>query len=82
MQPAPVYGYALAMALFATVIPVFLQAAAIRHIGAADTALIGTLGPVITIALGWVILSEPTSAAQLTGTALVIAGVLVIKRKT
>ncbi|MEC7471392.1 MAG: EamA family transporter [Pseudomonadota bacterium] len=53
-----------------------------RHIGAADTALIGTLGPVITIALGWVVLSEPTSAAQLTGTALVIAGVLVIKRKT
>lgn len=82
VQPAPVYGYALAMALFATVIPVFLQATAIRHIGAADTALIGTLGPVITIALGWVILSEPTSVAQLTGTALVIAGVLVIKRKT
>ncbi|MFS1702652.1 DMT family transporter [Alteromonas sp. AMM-1] len=81
-QPMSVYGYAMAMALFATVIPVFLQASAIRHIGAADTALVGTLGPVITIALGWVILSEPLSAAQIGGTALVIAGVLAIKRNT
>src|SRR3990167_6733837 len=64
IQPAPVYLYGAAMALFSTVLPVFWQSAAVRHIGAARTVLIGTLGPILTIFFGWKLLSEPVSHAK------------------
>ncbi len=78
IQPAPVYMYAAAMALFSTVLPVFWQSAAVRNIGAARTVLIGTLGPILTIFFGWHLLSEPVSLAQLAGAGLVLAGVLLV----
>ena len=74
-QPWQVYALALAMALFSTVLPVFAQSAAIRRIGAGRAAMIGTIGPVMTIAMSWWILSEPISLWQWIGTALVVAGV-------
>jgi drug/metabolite transporter (DMT)-like permease len=82
VQPLPVYFYALAMALFSTVIPVFAQSAAIRHIGSGRAALIGTVGPLMTIALGWWWLGESISVWQLAGAALVVAGVVIVGRKT
>ena len=78
VQPAPVYLYAAGMAIFSTVLPVFWQSAAIHRIGAARAVLIGTLGPIMTIALGGLLLSEPVSAMQLTGAGLVVAGVLLV----
>lgn len=42
IQPLPVYGWSLAMALFATVIPVFALSAAIRSIGAGRPDRSGT----------------------------------------
>jgi drug/metabolite transporter (DMT)-like permease len=39
------------------------------------------IGPVSTIALGYVFLAEPVSGIQLAGTALVLAGVFVLSRK-
>ena len=80
VQPLPIYGYGLAMALLSTVIPVFAQTAAIRRIGSGRAALIGTIGPMITIALGWIVLGEPASAWQLGGAAMVIAGVVLVSR--
>jgi drug/metabolite transporter (DMT)-like permease len=80
-QPLPVYAYALAMALFSTVIPVFAQSAAIRRIGSGRAALIGTVGPLMTIALGWWWLGESISTWQLAGAALVVAGVVIVGRK-
>ena len=80
-QPAPVLLYALGMALFSTVLPVFMQSAAIRRIGSAQAALIGMLGPVLTIFFGWLLLDESISVAQMAGTALVIAGVLLVSRR-
>ncbi|MEQ6289188.1 DMT family transporter [Vogesella sp. GCM10023246] len=79
--PLPVYGYGLGMALFSTILPIFWQSAAIRHIGAARSVLIGMLGPVLTIFFGWWLLDEPVSLAQLAGTLLVIAGVLLASRR-
>lgn len=79
-QPLPVYGYGAAMALFSTVLPVFMSSAAIRRIGAAKSVLIGTLGPVLTIFFGWWLLDEAISLAQLAGAALVLAGVLLASR--
>ncbi|WP_324733401.1 DMT family transporter [Pseudomonas paeninsulae] len=80
--PAPVYLYAAAMALFSTVLPVFWQSAAVQRIGAARTVLIGTLGPMLTIFFGWLLLAEPVSLAQLAGAGLVLAGVLLVARRT
>ena len=81
LQPLPVYAYGAAMALFSTVLPVFMQSAAIRRIGSAKAVLIGTLGPMLTILFGWWLLSEPISAAQLAGAMLVLAGVLLASRQ-
>ena len=81
LQPLPIYGYGVAMALFSTVLPVFLQSAAIRRIGSGKSALIGTLGPMLTIFFGWWLLGEPISAAQLGGAVLVLAGVWLVGRK-
>ncbi len=81
VQPAPVYLHALGMALFSTVLPVFMTSAAIRRIGAAKTVLIGTLGPVLTIFFGCWILDEPLSWQQMAGAALVLAGVLLISKR-
>ena len=79
-QPVPVYAYALAMALLSTVVPVFAQSAAIRRIGSGRAALIGTVGPLMTIALGWWWLGESISTWQLLGAALVVAGVVIVSR--
>ena len=77
-QPTAVYAYAVAMALFSTVLPVFMLSAAIRYIGSTTAALIGTLGPVLTIVFSWWLLGEPISLAQMAGTGLVLAGVLLV----
>lgn len=76
--PPRAYLDGLALALVSTVLPIWLQAEALRRIGAPTAALVGTLGPVVTIFLGWWILDEAMSASQLAGAALVIAGVLLV----
>lgn len=81
VQPLPVYGYAFAMAVFATVVPVFAQSAAIRHIGAGRAALVGMTGPLLTIGFGWWWLGETVSMGQLLSAALVIAGVRQVSKR-
>lgn len=80
--PWQVYALGLAMALFSTVAPVWLVSEAIRRLGAGPVSLTGTLGPVVTIFLGWLLLGETIGAGQLVGAMLVIAGVLVMARRT
>ena len=81
VQPGPVYGLALAMALFSTVLPVWAVSEAIRRIGAGPVALTGSLGPIVTLLLAWLLLDEALGVAPLTGAGLVIAGVMVIARR-
>ena len=81
VQPLPIYGYGLAMAVLSTIIPVFAQSAAIRRIGSGRAALIGTIGPLLTIVFGWWLLGETISAWQLAGMALVVAGVVLVSRR-
>ena len=81
IQPLPVYGWGLAMALFATVIPVFAQAAAIRRLGAGQASLIAMVGPILTIGFGWWLLDESISVAQLGGAGLVVIGILIVSRR-
>ncbi len=77
-QPGSVYGLALLMALVSTVLPVILMSEGIRLIGSGHASMLGTVGPVATIVLGFVFLDEPITAIQLAGAALVLAGVLAI----
>lgn len=66
---------ALFLAIGATVLPSFLINAALHRISAQANATIGTLSPVATILLAWVILGETLSLAAWVGTALVLLGV-------
>lgn len=75
VQPMPVYGLALAMALASTVLPAFLMSAGIRRIGAGPAAMAASVGPGSTIALAALVLGEPVTLLQLAGLALVLLGV-------
>jgi len=81
VQPEPVYALALAMALFSTVLPVWAVSEAIRRLGAGPVALTGSLGPIVTLILAWLLLDETLGLAQLAGAVLVISGVMVMTRR-
>lgn len=72
------YELSVAMAIFSTVLPVFLLSYAIHHIGSSSSSLIGSAGPVATIALAYFFLGEAVSLLQIGGTLLVLAGVVTI----
>ena len=76
--PLQVYELSIAMAIFSTVLPVFLLSFAIRRIGSGSASLIGSIGPVSTIYMAYVFLGEKLSWLQIVGSSLVLAGVLVI----
>ncbi|HSN41515.1 MAG TPA: DMT family transporter [Burkholderiales bacterium] len=76
--PLPVYGWAAAMAIGSTVIPGFLVSEALRRIGANRVAIIGALGPVTAIALGYLGLDEIMTPLQIIGAAFVLLGVIVV----
>jgi len=79
--PVEVYGLAVVMALASTVIPGFMVAEALRRIGANKVAIIGALGPVTAIVLGYLGLDEIMTPLQIVGSALVLVGVVVISIK-
>jgi len=76
--PLHVYQLSLEMAIFSTVLPVFMLSYAIRRIGSGSASLIGSIGPVSTIFMAYLFLNETISLLQIAGSSLVLAGVLVI----
>jgi len=76
--PVRVYELSIGMALFSTVLPVFLLSYAIRRIGSGSASLIGSVGPVSTIGMAYVFLGEQLSLLKIIGAALVLAGVLIV----
>lgn len=79
--PAAVYGLSIAMAVGSTVIPGFLIAEALRRIGANKVAIVGALGPVTAIVLGYLGLDEIMTPLQVAGAVLVLVGVVAISLK-
>lgn len=73
-----VLGLAFILALVSTVAPAFLMSAGIRRIGAGRAAVIGTVGPVATLILAYGLLGETLAPTQMVGSALVLAGVLLV----
>jgi len=53
----------------------------LRRVGANTVAIVGALGPVTTIAFGWLVLEEVMTPLQLTGAELVLVGVVIISLK-
>ncbi len=73
-----VYFYALLISVIGTIIPSYLIVEGIRRIGANNSSIIGSIGPVSTITLAIIFLDEKISLIQGVGSLIVIVGVLVI----
>jgi len=76
--PSSVWAYAIVLATVSTVLPLFLQAEALRRIGATEFALVGAVSPVSVAVMSALGLDEPFGPRQAMGAALVIAGVLLV----
>jgi drug/metabolite transporter (DMT)-like permease len=74
----PLWGYGLALALVATVIPSYMLSAGMKRIGANNAAIVTSIGPVSTILQAHFILGDPIFMEQVVGTVLVVIGVLLI----
>ncbi len=75
-QVAPIVLWlSLLNAVVCTVLPVLLVMMAVERIGPALASQIGMIGPVVTLAMGVVILDEPLTPWVMVGTVLVISGV-------
>jgi drug/metabolite transporter (DMT)-like permease len=70
-----VAGLALVVGTVSTVLPGLLLAAAIDRIGPGTASTLGMIGPVLAGLLGYAVLGEPLSAAQLLGGLVVGVGV-------
>jgi drug/metabolite transporter (DMT)-like permease len=82
--PRQVYWLSFIMAVTSTVLPAVLMTEGLRRVGANQAAMIGTIGPVVTMVLGLIFLGEPITVVQVVGAALVLGGVtwVTIKGKT
>jgi drug/metabolite transporter (DMT)-like permease len=58
------------------VLPAVLMSEGLRRVGANQAALVGTIGPVVTMMLGAAFLGEHVGPIQIVGAALVLSGVL------
>ena len=79
--PPSVWTYAIILATVSTVLPLFLQAEALRRIGATEFALVGAVSPVSVAVMSALGLDEPFGLRQAAGAALVICGVLLVSLK-
>jgi len=76
-----VYTTALAIAIFSTVLPSFMMSMAIKQIGASSTAIISSVGPIWVLVLAYFVLGEEFYLLQISGTAVVILGILLISKE-
>lgn len=76
------YFYGLLMAVFSTVVPSYLISEGIKRVGSDNAAIIGSIGPVSTIIQAYFFLGEPILGLQLLGTGFVLAGVLLISKRS
>lgn len=79
-QVQQVYWLSILNASLCTVIPMLLIMVAINHIGSPLVAQAGILGPVSTLFMGWLVLSEPITWIQIGGMSLVIGAMWLLVR--
>ncbi len=78
VQPPQLWSRGIALALVGTVVPVLLAGAALRRIGGGPSAVIGTIGPGVTVLLAWAWLGEEPTEWTWLGLALTVAGGLAV----
>ena len=76
------WWYGLLLGVVATVLPSFMISYGLKKVGSNNVAIISGIGPVSTIIQAHLILGERIFFEQLVGTALVVAGVLLIGWKS
>lgn len=76
--PLSVWGYGAALGFFVTVLPTILMMQSIVRLGAAQSAMIASIGPILTILLAVAFLDEHLNMIQWMGCILNILGVLMI----
>lgn len=70
--------WVILLAIVSTVVPSFMISEAIAKIGPAQTGVVGTLGPIITILLAIVILNDPFTLYHAIGIVFVFTGVMLL----
>jgi drug/metabolite transporter (DMT)-like permease len=75
-----IWLYGLALGVLGTVLPSFLMNAGMARIGARATSSTAAFGPVVTIIIAVIVLSEPFTLFHGVGTALVLAGSFLFAR--
>lgn len=80
--PKEVYVLGFLMAMIATVIPSYLISFAIKHLGASNFSILGSIGPISTIILANIFLDERLTYMQMIGAAVVIGGILLVTKTT
>jgi drug/metabolite transporter (DMT)-like permease len=60
------------------VIPSYLVAEGIKRIGSDNAAIVGSIGPVSTLAMAYFFLDEDLFFLQIFGTLMILAGVLLV----
>jgi drug/metabolite transporter (DMT)-like permease len=72
------YGCGIALAVAGTVIPSYLFGIGLKRAGSQAFAIIGMIGPLGTVFLGWMILGEALNLTQILGLLLTLAGGLAV----
>lgn len=80
IQTQQIYWLSLLNASLCTVIPMLLIMIAISRIGSPLVAQSGIVGPISTLFMGWLVLSEPVTWIQLSGMSLVIGAMWLLVR--
>jgi drug/metabolite transporter (DMT)-like permease len=80
VQASQIYWLSLLNASLCTVIPMLLIMIAINRIGSPLVAQAGILGPVSTLFMGWIVLSEPITWLQIGGMGLVMGAMWLLVR--
>lgn len=75
-QSTHIYSLTFLMAIFSTVLPVFLLTQGIQRIGSGRAAIVGSIGPVSTIYMSQIFLDEKIRFTEVLGSVLIISGVL------
>lgn len=76
--PSSVIWYGVALGFLVTVLPTILMAQSIARLGAAQSAMIASIGPILTIILATIFLGEHLNTIQWLGCMLNIVGVMMI----
>ena len=73
------FAWMIALAVFATVLPLYLVAEGVRLVGAQRASIASTVGPPATAAMAILLLGETVSAGQLAGIALIVGSILALE---